>query len=307
MILDTENCSTGVRPSGRRRLAGGRVAPAILATVLFVAWPAAPRAHDRSQGTSAPPAQTFGDAQKLFFNAHYERAADLALALQSSQPDDAAANAELRSSALLFQLKALLEGPPGADLDKNGVDKIDKQEALRRCATCPDLIAKFSAEIERGTKQARAALAANPADTTALFLLGKLDLNYVWLQLGPLGHRTGWDEYWEARHSLDAVLKRDPQNVRAIVARAWVDYIVDTKMPFGTKWILGGGNRKKAIASIRRATEIQADFYSHAEADFALWNILLREHRTPEATDVARRLAKAFPENPELADYLKAR
>jgi hypothetical protein len=24
---------------------------------------------------------------------------------------------------------------------------------------------------------------------------GKLDLNCVWLQLGPLGRKTGWDEY----------------------------------------------------------------------------------------------------------------
>jgi len=62
-----------------------------------------------------------------------------------------------------------------------------------------------------------------------LFFLGKLDLNYVWLQLGPLRRKTGWDEYWEARRSLDAVLKANPRHVRARVARAWIDYIVDTR------------------------------------------------------------------------------
>jgi hypothetical protein len=31
--------------------------------------------------------------------------------------------------------------------------------------------------------------------------------------------------------------------LRARVARAWIDYIVDTRMPLGTRWLLGGGNK----------------------------------------------------------------
>ena len=293
------------RPGDRWRRLYRLLASVTCATVLLTASPARPRAQSAPPNGAVPSSPTFADAQRLFLNSHYAAAAELAMALQLKTAD--AAHSELRSSALLFQLKALLEGPPGADLDKNAVDKLDKKDALKRCVPCPELIAAFKAEVERGQTLARARLRANPTDESALFLLGKLDLNYVWLVLGPLGQRTGWDEYWEARRSLDAVLKINPQHVRAMVARAWVDYIVDTKMPFGTKWILGGGNKKKALTAIRLATKVPTDFYAQAESEFALWNILLREHQTPEATVIARRLALTFPENPELAAYLKAR
>jgi len=179
---------------------------------------------------------TFTDAQGLFYNARYAEAADLALALRDSETHDLA-NDELRTSALLFQLKALLEIP--------GSKEGNKKNALTGCTTCPALMEAFFADVRHGQALARETLRTSPGDEVALFYLGKLDLNYVWLQLGPLRKKTGWDEYWEARHSLDAVLKANPQHVRAIVSRAWIDYIVDTRMPWGTRWILGGGSRQK--------------------------------------------------------------
>jgi hypothetical protein len=238
--------------------------------------------------------RTLTDAQSLFYNARYEAAAALALALRESGTDDLAGD-ELRTSALLFQLKALLDGPSNKDGE------------LTRCATCPDLIAEFLADIRRGQNAARATLRSSPDDETALFLLGKLDLNYVWLQLGPLRRKTGWDEYWEARHSLDAVLTHNPRHVRARVARAWIDYIVDTKMPWGTRWVLGGGNRKRALTDVREAAQLDSDFFTHAEAEFALWNMEIRERNMARATDVARRLAQDFPDNRELAAFLEIR
>ncbi len=122
------------------------------------------------------------------------------------------------------------------------------------------------------------------------------------LARGPAGAST-----WEARHSLDAVLKANPRHVRAIVARAWIDYIVDTRMPWGTEWLLGGGSTKRALTAVRQAAAIDADFFSHAEADFALWNMLVREKRTAQAVEVARRLALSFPANLEVSAYLQAR
>ena len=246
---------------------------------------------------------TFTDAQRLFYNARYEAAAALALDSRTAETADLASY-ELRSSAILFQLKALLEGPNGRDADRKDTDK---KEKLKACVPCPELIEAFSDDVRRGRALARTMLAADPGDENTLFFLGKLDLNYVWLQLGPLGHRTGWDEYWEARHSLDAVLKANPRHVRALVARAWIDYIVDTKMPWGTRWLLGGGNKKRALASVRQAIQIESDFFSHSEAEFALWNMLVRERDIPQATIVARRLALGFPENHEVAAYLQAR
>jgi hypothetical protein len=234
---------------------------------------------------------TLSDAQSLFFNARYTAAADLALELRNAEPDDLAIW-ELRTSGLLFQLKAVLG------------DRPDKDKAFKQCVTCPGLLTAFLSDTERGLALARARVQAAPDDVTARFFLGKIKLNYVWLQLGVLGRRTGWDEYWEARRSLDAVLTRTPADVRARVARAWIDYIVDTRMPFGTKWLLGGGNRKRALLTIQDAAKADAQFFVHAEARFALWDLQVRERNVPAAVAVARGLAVDFPENPELAKYL---
>ena len=259
----------------------------------------APQAGGPSQATperAALPLErsTLTDAQSLFYNAHYEAAAALTLALRGSNAEDLA-SLELRSSALLFQLRGLLEG------------RRDKDDALRNCPTCPELIAEFFADIHRGQTLARATLRSTPGDEAAAFYLGKLNLNYVWLQLGPLRRKTGWDEYWEARRSLDAVLKHNPRHVRAKVARAWIDYIVDTKMPWGTRWLLGGGNRKRSLTDMREAAQMESDFFSHAEAEFALWDMQVRERDMAQATDVARRLARDFPDNREVAAFLEAR
>jgi tetratricopeptide (TPR) repeat protein len=235
---------------------------------------------------------TLADAQRLFYNAHYEAAAEMTLARRASDSADLA-NDELRTSALLFELRALIE------------DRGDRGQALKHCATCPALIAEFLAEIHRGQELARSALLADPDDDATLFFLGKMDLNYVWLQLGLLGRKTGWDEYWEARRSLDAVLKHDPRHTRARVARAWIDYIVDTKMPWGTRWLLGGGNRKQALVDVREAAAMDVDFFARAEAEFALWDLYVRERDVAEAISVARRLAHAFPDNREVAAFLQ--
>ena len=228
----------------------------------------------------APAAPTLAEAQDHFYNARYAAAADVALALRSPETADLA-NHELRSSALLFQLKQLLE-PPG---EKHATsDKRDKERALKTCTACPQLMAEFFRDVAQGQTAARDMLRVNPRDQVALFHLGKLNLNYVWLQLGPLGRKTGWDEYWEARRSLDAVLKEHPLHVRALVARAWIDYIVDTKMPWGTRWVLGGGSRKRALSTVRNAVSIEAEFFTHAEAEFALWDMQSTRAR-PRASD----------------------
>jgi len=140
--------------------------------------------------------QALSDAQRLFYNGQYDASSAKTVELRAQQPLNLAA-VELRSSTLLFQLKAALGDPP------------DKDAAFASCARCPALMTAFLADTTEGQTLARARLAENPADDAARFFLGKLDLNYVWLQLGELGHRTGWNEYWEARKSLDAVLLRN--------------------------------------------------------------------------------------------------
>ncbi len=240
-------------------------------------------------------AQSIGleDAQRLFYNGRYEAAADATLPMCHATPGDLAA-CELRTSSLLFQIKRLLGEAP------------DKQVAWNACATCDAIMAAFTADTARGQALARARLAANPLDEAGLFFLGKLDLNYVWLHLGTLGHKTGWGEYWEARKSLDKVLVQHPDNVRALVSRAWIDYIVGTKVPRGVRWLLGGGNKKRGLAAVRDAARkaTDPDPWVRAETEFALWDMQVREKNFADALVTARELAVDFPDNQELRKFI---
>lgn len=241
----------------------------------------------------APQNPTIDTARRAFYDGSYESAATQALTLRTASPADLAAY-ELRTSALHFQIKRAMG------------DSVDKNKALQQCVPCTALLAAFADDTARGQVVARERLTKDPADEEALFLLGKIDLNHVWLHLGTLGRRTGWHEYWEARKSLDSMLKRNPSHVRARVARAWIDYIVDTKMTRGFRWILGGGNKKKALLVTREAAAAESDFFTKTEARFALWEMQIRERNFPEAIVTARTLARDFPENRDLAKFLAA-
>ena len=230
-------------------------------------------------------------AQREYYNARYESAARLTLEPCATDLNGLAA-CELRTAALLFQIRSLLGTAS------------DKDQAWKRCAACPDLLLAFKVVLARGQTLARARLLENPADDETMFLLGKLDLNYVWLQLGTLGHKTGWDEYREARRALESVLERQPAHVRARVARGWIDYIVATRMPRGTRWLLGGGNKKRGLLAIREAALAEADFFTRAEARFALWDMQIRERDTAGAIETADLLIRDFPENQELKRFV---
>jgi hypothetical protein len=235
---------------------------------------------------------TLETAQLEYYNARYEAAAALTLGPCTTDANGVAA-CELHTAARLLQIRHALGASAG------------KASAWKDCLGCPALLSGFKLALARGQVLARAKLLDQPLDDETLFLLGKLDLNYVWLQLGTLGHKTGWDEYWEGRHALDNVLARQPGHVRARVARGWVDYIVDTKMPRGTRWLLGGGNKKKGLLAIREAAGTESDFFTRAEARFALWDTQVRERDASGALATASILIRDFPENQELRKFIE--
>jgi hypothetical protein len=231
------------------------------------------------------PRGTIDDAQRLFYNGRYEAAAASTLEACSSGEDGLAA-CELRTAALLFQIRRVFGEPT------------DKDKAWKGCAVCPALMSAFQAAMVRGQTVARSRLQEHPDDEAALFLSSKLALNHVWLHLGTLGHKTGWSEYWSARRTLDKLLKRNPGHVRARVARAWIDYIVDTKMPRGVRWLLGGGNKERGLLAVREAACADADFFDLAEARFALWDMQVRERKVPEAIATNQELKRFIESNP---------
>ena len=234
------------------------------------------------------------DARWAFYSARYDSAA--ALAHDPCVADTSSLDAcELRTAALLFQIRRAMGDSP------------DAGASWKRCIACPPLLAAFDATLAHARAVARARLRAVPLDDETLFLLGKLDLNYVWLQVGTLGHRTGWAEYWEARRSLDTVLTRQPGHVRASVARGWIDYIVDTRMRRGTRWLLGGGSKTRGLAAIRGAAVTDADFFTRTEAVFALWDMQVRERDFAGALSTAQLLLVDFPDNQDLKRFVDQR
>lgn len=246
--------------------------------------------HAQSAPSAARDPSVIEESQRLFYNGRYEAAVRLALPLCTTPPLELAA-CELTTSALHFQIRRAL-GLPGAP------------KPWKTCTECPALLSTFLAVTTRAQVAARDTLKAAPSDDATLFLLGKLNLNFVWLQLGTLGKKTGWKEYWEARRLLDDLVKRRPEMIRARVARAWIDYIVDTRMPLGTRWLLGGGDKKKGLRVVREAANTPADFFVSTEALFALWDMQVRERQMQDAVATARRLTRDFPENEELARFL---
>ncbi len=238
-------------------------------------------------------APSLAEAQRLFYSGKYKEAAAAAAPVRVSDTGtEALAAFELHSSALHFQVKELM-----------GEAK-DRQKALKACAPCDGLLRDFDADIVSGRAAAATRLASAPNDALARYFHAKLTLNRLWLQNGTLGRRTGMGDYRAARADLDRVLTQVPGHIRASVARAWIEYVVDSRVPFGFKWMFGGGDRKKAIASLRTAEAAASDQFDRAEAGFALWNALVREKRTAEAKPVAERLLATFPENEELKRFL---
>ncbi len=266
----------------------------ILIAALVVLMRGEAGAQPAGTESSSVPVESLAEAQRLFYDAQYDRAAALVDPPAGSEALELATY-ELRSNAVLFQIRRAIGDQP------------DKDKAFKACLPCQEWMTIFMRDITRGQAIGRERLKAEPKNETALFFLGKIDLNYVWLVLGTLGRRTGWNEYWEARRSIDAVLAANPSHVRARVARAWIDYIVDTRMPWGTSWMLGGGNKKRAIAVMREAAAVDGEVFTKAEAGFGLWDMQVREKNFAGALDTARELAAAFPNNAELARFIDAR
>jgi hypothetical protein len=260
----------------------GRIASATLAACVVLCV-AAPRLG----------AATLDDAQRLFYTALFAESAAAAHELTDANPGDLAAW-EVRTSALHFQLRRLVG------------DGKDKKAAFAKCVECPDVLQTFLDDVNHGRAAARSRIDKNPMDEEAQFFLGKMDLSYLWLQLATLDRKTGWREYWEAKRILEDILEKNPMHVRARVARAWMDYIVGTRVPWGTRWMMGGGSRNRALKMVQDAAQAPADYFTQVEARFALQEMLTREGKPAEAVEVAKELLGRFPDNKDLRKFVES-
>jgi hypothetical protein len=230
-------------------------------------------------------------ANHLYYSGAYEASAALALDIRTRDVVNLEAS-ELRTTALHSQIRRVLGEPK------------DRGKAWKACALCQELRPVFLEAFTLGRAAARAAVEADPADDEGLFLLGKLDLNYVWLRLATVGRKTGIGESKEARASLKTLLERRPDHIRGTVAQAWIEYIVATSLPPGTRWLLGGGNKKRGLLAVEQAAKGDAPPYVSAEARFAVWDMRAREQNFAEAVVTARALLQDFPDNRQLARFI---
>jgi len=258
----------------------GRVAFALAACVLTLVHPARLEAA------------TLDDAQRLFYTALFRESAAAAKSVTDAEPENLAAW-DVRTSALHFQLRRLLGEPK------------DRKVAMAKCADCRALLDTFMEDVNHGRAAARARIAKAPDDEEARFFLGKLDLSYLWMQLSTLGRKTGWDEYWESKRILEAMIEKNPMHVRARVARAWMDYIVGSRVPWGTRWVMGGGSKSRGLKMVREAAATPADYYIRVEAQFGLWEMLTRDGKRDEAVGIAKELLVKFPENKDLIKFVE--
>jgi hypothetical protein len=162
------------------------VSVAVIALALSlqaVDWQVSTSSSTREVADDVAHSYTLEDAQRLFYNGGYDRAATVTQVRCTARPADLDA-CELRTASLLFQIKKAL-GETG---------ERDKTTAWNQCTVCPGLMSAFLAETARGQAFARARLKTDPDDEHTLFFLGKVDLNYVWLQSDTLGRKTGWNE-----------------------------------------------------------------------------------------------------------------
>ncbi|HEY4526037.1 MAG TPA: hypothetical protein VJL32_03000 [Candidatus Paceibacterota bacterium] len=224
-------------------------------------------------------------SREMFFRQDFRAAAEQALAARELLPGDPESY-EARTSALLFLLKR--------EMGTNGSEVSPKK--FSDCHTCPPILELFYKEQKEGEALAQNRLRRSPGDVRFKFVLAKLKLNLIWLNLQVLKKREGLGEFKQARSLLNEVRAASPNEPRALTALAWINYAVAEKVPWALRWIVGGGSKEDAFRFLNRAvactncTELE-----RAEAQFALAEMLKSEGRIGESEIVLRDLRRRFP------------
>lgn len=233
-------------------------------------------------------------AKEFFYQEKYQDSERLILEARAIDPTDPESY-EFRTTILLFRLRDLT----GIDVARQG----KATKTLATCAACPEMLRQFEADTAEGLRLARLVLTQKPDDERATFIIAKLDLNKLWLNLKILNKMKGWREYQEARKFLAKVLARNPNHSRALIASAWINYIVADRI-FLLRAVLGGGSKKTALKQLRQAASCgQCDAFDRSEAGFSLLDILKQEKMFAEAAVLARELSVRYPENASLAQF----
>lgn len=149
------------------------------------------------------------EAKERFYHEKYEEAERFVLEARTIEPAYPESY-ELRTTIILFRLKRVT----GIYGDRQGNVK-ETKEILASCPVCPELLRQFENDSAEGIRLARQILVNRPDDERAMFLLAKMDLNKLWLNLQVLDKMERWREYREARKLLGMVLAQNPHHVRA--------------------------------------------------------------------------------------------
>ena len=138
-----------------------------------------------------------------------------------------------------------------------------------------------------------------------MFFLGKLDLNYVWLQLGTIGRKTGWSEFLGSAEVARQRAQTEP-GARTRASRPRLDRL-HRRHQAATRHQMDAGRRNQEEGPSDGAAGGAVSRFQpfvQAEAMFGLWDMQVRERNMADAVVTARALAEDFPDNQELAKFL---
>jgi hypothetical protein len=124
---------------------------------------------------------------------------------------------------------------------------------------------------------------------------------------GRSAEKTGWDEYWEARRSLDLVVRRQPQHVRALVARAWIDYIVRHQDAVGHAVGARRGHQEASARDRAGSREPPVRFLHARRGEVRAVGHASAGTQPEAVAEAGRELADDFPDNREVAAFLETR
>ena len=225
-----------------------------------------------------------------FYNLEFDRAVEGFQRVADRYPDDCFAVNHLLTAELFRELYRI-----GA-LNSTDYSSNNFISAPRRSAD-PNAKDRINYLINRALWLEQKQLQANPKDVDGLYARGVTRgqsaiytalIEHAWIS--ALRNAVG------ARRDHEKVLDLSPGYVDAKLVVGAHNYVVGS-LPWGVKVassLVGiSGNKAKGLAYLREAAEGGGE--ASADAKVVLVVFLRREHRYPEAFDIARNLVTAFP------------
>jgi hypothetical protein len=269
----------------------------ITAALVFVTFAGALGARAADFAVSLPPLDR---GFQLMYNLDFARAHDVFASYEQSHPEDPLGPTSDAAGLLFAEFHRL------GVLESQFLE--DDKKFANRSKLSPDIEvrARFAAAVQKAERVAKARLAKDPTDKSALFamtLCAGLEADYAALiekrNIASLRY-TKESTRWAER-----TLAVDPENYDAHIAGGISKYIIGS-MAAPVQWLvrLGGvsGDKQAGVKELKLVAE--RGHYLAPFADILLAIAYVREHDKKDARELLAQLHAAFPGNPLFAQEI---